>query len=228
MSSAIVAALFDLDGVLLDTEPLYTQATQEVVARFDRTYTFDLKRRIMGGSAKSGAELIVRELSLPITPEEYLAERRKLLSQLFMSTVPIEGAEVLVRALFARGLSLAVATSSERSLFEMKSRNHPWFSLFSRVICGDDPRIVSSKPAPDIFLLAAAELGVRASQCVVFEDSPHGVAAARASGAKVIARRDPALTRDDLALAHVIVTSYSELELEPLLSRASDVAPNAP
>lgn len=219
MRTPIQAVLFDLDGVLLDTEPLYTAATQAVVSRFGRTYTFDIKRRIMGGSAKNGADVVIRELNLPITADEYLAERRTHLERLFQRTVPIEGAEELVRYLSNRGLRLAIATSSERVLFELKSRNHSWFSLFSKVVCGDDPRILAPKPAPYIFRVAAMELGTTADHCLVFEDSPAGVAAGHAAGATVIARRDPALSEQELSLANVIVTRYDELDIDAVLTQ---------
>jgi HAD superfamily hydrolase (TIGR01509 family) len=217
MKRAFQAVLFDMDGVLLDTEPLYTEATQAIVSRFGRTYDFAIKRRIMGGSARAGAALILRELSIPLTVEEYLSERRVHLERLFKSTSPIEGAEELARAAHARGLALAVATSSERSLFELKTRPHPWFALFQKVICGDDARLLAPKPAPDIFHLAAKDLGVAASDCIIFEDSPAGVTAAHAAGAFVVARRDPALSETELAAADVVVSRYAELDLDTLL-----------
>lgn len=207
------AAIFDFDGVLLDTEPLYTAATQAVVAEFGKEYTWEIKRRIMGGSAIRGAEVIVAELGLPIDAQEYLTRRRRILERSFLDARPIVGAMPLVRYLLDLGLPLAIATSSERTLFELKSKPHDWISCFSVVVCGDDARIRDAKPAPDIFRLAARELGVEPAQCVVFEDSPNGVRAAAASGARVIARRDPAISYDELALAHVIVERYAELEL---------------
>jgi pseudouridine-5'-monophosphatase len=206
-----------MDGILLDTEPLYTLATQAITSKYGKNYDFSLKRRIMGGSAKEGARLVVSELHLPLSPEEYLSQRRKHLEELFKVTTPIDGAVNLVEFFASHGVPMAVATSSERSLFELKSRPHPWFKLFSKVICGDDPRIHAPKPAPDIFQLAAQELGVSATECLVFEDSPAGVRAAQAAGALVVARRDPALTEEELALAHVIVTNYQELDLNSLL-----------
>lgn len=207
------AAVFDLDGVLLDTEPLYTEATQSVVEPFGKTYTWAIKRRIMGATAQHGADVIIAELGLPISAAEYLSRRRRILERLFPNARPIAGAETLVRALAGLGLRLGIATSSERSLFSLKTRHHPWFDLFSTVVCGDDPRLAKPKPAPDIFHLAARELGVRTCDCVIFEDSPTGVMAAAASGARVVARRDPALQPEELSLAHLIVNRYSELEL---------------
>jgi HAD superfamily hydrolase (TIGR01509 family) len=207
------AAIFDLDGVLLDTEPLYTRATQSIVGEFGKTYSLALKRRIMGGTAEQGAAIIVSELSLPISPSEYLSRRRLILERLFQTTQPIDGAEQLVCGLRRLGLRLGIATSSERSLYELKTRNHSWFSLFSVTVCGDDPRVVHPKPAPDIFLLAARELGTEASACIVFEDSPAGVLAASASGARVVARRDPAIPSEDLAAADRVVEHYAELDL---------------
>jgi pseudouridine-5'-monophosphatase len=222
------AAIFDLDGVLLDTEPLYTQATEVVVREFGRTYPWSLKRRIMGGSAYLGAEIVVAELDLPISPAEYLARRRGLLIELFQQALPIEGAENLVRTLSALGLPLAIATSSERELFERKTSRHAWFSLFSVIVCGDDPRIRHPKPAPDIFLLAGQELKVAIADCVIFEDSPNGVRGAAASGARVVARRDDGLSLEELSLAHRIVSRYSELELPDCLAKLrADSSPAA-
>jgi pseudouridine-5'-monophosphatase len=225
MCALAKAAIFDLDGVLLDTEPLYTEATSIIVGEYGKSYTWDLKRRIMGGSATSGAEFIVAALELPISASEYLQRRRKLLERLFQATVPIEGAEALVRSLHAFGVPLAIATSSERELFELKTRPHAWFSLFAVKICGDDPRVLHPKPAPNIFELAAHELGVSARDCVIFEDSPAGVLGAARAGAQVVARRDPAISAEELASAHRIVERYAELpQLQTLLEL--DTRPN--
>lgn len=207
------AAIFDLDGILLDTEPLYTAATQAVVAEFGKEYTWDIKRRIMGGSALRGAEIIVSELALPISAQEYLERRRRILEQSFRDTRPIAGAQALVQVLAELGLPLAIATSSERSLSELKCGPHAWLTCFTVVVCGDDTRIRNAKPAPDIFRIAARELAVDPAQCVVFEDSPNGVRAAAASGARVIARRDPSISREELASASVIIERYADLEL---------------
>jgi len=216
-SPPLLAAIFDLDGVLLDTEPLYTQATQTVLNAYGKSYSWELKRHVMGRSPWQGATWLVRELDLPISPEQYLRERAVWLSQLFPQCPAVEGAESLVSRLHLRGVRLAVATSSEREMYDLKIISHPWFTRFQSVVCGDDPRLAQAKPAPDIFLLAASELSVTSDQCLVFEDSPAGVSAANAARMRVIARLAAPLQRCDLALADTIVTDYDQIDLEALL-----------
>jgi pseudouridine-5'-monophosphatase len=209
--------LFDLDGVLLDTEPLYTAATQAVVGRFGKTYDWSLKRNTMGRDARLSARFILEQLSIPLTPEAFLKERAPILESLLATSPVVTGAERLVRDLAARAIPIAVATSSDRHLFELKTKPHDWFDCFGAVVCGDDPRVTAKKPAPDIFLAAAADLGAEPWQCVVVEDSPAGVEAALAAGMRVVAMPDPAM---DLALyqdAHHVVRDYGVLAVEELL-----------
>lgn len=201
-------ALFDLDGVLLDTEGLYTEATQAVVGRYGKTYDWSIKRHTMGRDARFSARFLLDALGVPLTPDEFLAERRPILESLLASSPSRRGAEAFVRALAARGVPMAVATSSERALFELKTRRHAWFSLFDAVVCGDDPRVTARKPAPDIFLVAARELGAAPATCLVFEDSPAGIEAALAAGMRVIALPDPELGAEHCSGAHRIVDGW--------------------
>ena len=182
--------LFDLDGVLLDTERLYTEATQAIVGRFGKTFTWAIKRDAMGRDALLSARIVLERLGVPLSPEEFLAERAPILEALVTRCRAMEGAEAFVETLRRRGIPIAVATSSDRPLYERKVRAHPWFALFDAVVCGDDPRVLAKKPAPDIFLVAARELGASPAQCLVFEDSPAGVEAALAAGMRVVALPD--------------------------------------
>jgi pseudouridine-5'-monophosphatase len=132
------------------------------------------------------------------------------------STDAMPGAERFVRAVRERGLPMAVATSSERNLYDLKVRPHGWFSLFDAVVCGDDPRVGARKPAPDIFLVAARDLGASPEGCVVFEDSVAGVEAALAAGMRVVALPDPAMDRAGYAVSHHIIGSWNEATLDLL------------
>src|SRR5579872_3289027 len=209
-------ALFDLDGVLLDTEDFYTQATQAVVGRYEKTLDWSLKVRTMGRDARLSAKLIVEELGIPLTPEALLAETMPILESLFARTPAKPGAEAFVRGLRARGLPMAVATSTGRRWYDLKVQGHAWFDAFTAVVCGDDPRVVAKKPSPDIFLAAAQDLGAEPGRCVVFEDSPAGVQAARAAGMRVIALPDPRAGREHFDGANAVVDGWGEVPLSLL------------
>jgi pseudouridine-5'-monophosphatase len=210
------AVVFDLDGVLLDTEPLYTQATQQVLSPYGKEYTWELKVQMMGRDSRSTAEFLVSALGLPLTAEQYLAKRKPLLEQACRQAAPLPGAEALVRNLHARGIPMALATSGETSLTQAKAERHPWFELFSAVVCGDDPRLDRPKPAPDIFLLAARELGVAPERCVVFEDSLAGVQAAQAARTQVIALAAPQMDRSRYAPGVSVLSSLRDVDLAML------------
>jgi pseudouridine-5'-monophosphatase len=208
--------LFDLDGVLLDTERLYTEATQTIVGRFGKTFTWAIKRDAMGRDARVSARMVLEGLGVPLTPDEFLAERGPILEALVARCEAREGAEAFVKLLHASGIPIAVATSSDRYLYELKVRSHPWFELFDAVVCGDDPRVSAKKPAPDIFLVAARELRAEAAGCLVFEDSLAGVEAALAAGMRVVAIPDPAAGREHYGRAHRVVEGWAEASLELL------------
>jgi pseudouridine-5'-monophosphatase len=209
--------IFDLDGVLLDTERFYTEVTQSIVGRYGKTFDWTVKGNMVGRPAIESARYLVKALDLPIRPEDYLDEREHLLRERFERSEPCTGARELTEALAARGVRQAIATSSQRLLFDLKTRRHrQWLRMFAAVVVGDDPRLERGKPAPDIFLLAAADLGVEPSACVVVEDSPVGITAARAAGMLAVAVPDPAMDRARFTDADLIVASLLDLSPDDL------------
>lgn len=203
--------IFDLDGVLLDTERLYTEATQKVVGEYGKVFDWSLKSLMMGRHELEAAELLVKTLELPITVEEYLRRQLPIAEGLFESAAELPGAEAFVAELARRGHVLAVGTSSTRRLYDLKTGHLPWFSAFSAVVSGDHPEVHALKPAPDIFLAAARAIAGDPVRCLVIEDSPAGVLAARAAGMSVVAIPDAALPNERFQEAHLIVRSYAEL-----------------
>jgi len=168
-----LAVVFDMDGVLLDTERLYTEATQEIVGRFGKRFDWSVKAHMIGRPARDSARYLVETLELPMTADEYLREREVLFRTLMPTAQALPGARELTVALRRAGVPIAVATSSARPLYDLKTSRHgPWFAEFDVVLTGDDPRIARGKPAPDIYLLAARELGMDAAFCVAIEDAP--------------------------------------------------------
>lgn len=208
--------IFDLDGTLVDSEPLYTLASERVLARFGKVFDLGIKRQIMGGGPLAGARFVVEQLGLPISPEAYLAERELILMEACKTARAMPGAHALIEALHARGIPLAIGTSSSRELCRVKLAAQAFGARFQVITCSDDPGVASAKPAPDIFLKAAAELGAAPARCLVFEDTPKGVAAARAAGMEVIAVVDAMMLGEDYSGASRVVRSLEEITLAEL------------
>ena len=202
-----------MDGLLLDTEPFYTRATQIIAGRYGKVFDWSLKSKTMGRKASDSAQLLVAALELPLTPAEYLEARAEILEQLFPTTEPAAGAVRLTRHLYRHHIPQAIATSSNRRYFELKtSRHKDWFSIFSCVVIGDDPAVKNGKPAPDIFLLAAQRLNAPPSHCLVFEDAPVGAQAALAAGMSVVVVPDPDMDHAAYPRAARIIGTLDEFD----------------
>lgn len=120
--------IFDMDGVLLDTEPLYTVAYNRMMAPFGATLDPTTKLEIMGGRAINSAAHVIAKFKLPITPEEFVEKRKPILDDLFENSPAVPGSEEFVRSLSARGLPMAVATSTALSTFEIKTKKQTSFA----------------------------------------------------------------------------------------------------
>ena len=184
---AFEAIVFDNDGLLLDTEHAWTRAEVELFARRGAAFTEDHKRDLIGTSRTESALKVERMLDLPGRGEALMDELHELvLAELAAGVPPRPGALELVAAARAAGLPLGLASNSSREFLERAlavselANGH-----FDVVVSADD--VSAPKPAPDIYLAACAALGAAPAGSAALEDSPPGVAAARAAGMYVIA-----------------------------------------
>jgi pseudouridine 5'-phosphatase len=217
----ILAAVVDLDGTLIDTEPLYFESYAALTHKHGHTnYNFvDHHSHILGRQEHKGAQILIDLLKLPLTPDELLKERDVIFLEKVRHVSLLPGALDAMKKLKAAGLKLAIATSSCREYLPAKSEAHPeLFSLFDAVICGDDEGCKGhSKPDPHIFLHAAEVLGVAPENCVCFEDSIAGMAAGRNAGMWTIGIPDSRLTEKQVVeegRPHIAIKSFEEFDLE--------------
>ncbi len=183
------ACLFDMDGLLVDSEPLWTQAEQELATSLGGTWSADLKVAVIGTSITTAVPKILDWFGAsdrdPADVQAWLLQR---MVELFRDRLLLRpGARGLLKELRAQGTPLALVSSSYRVLVDA-GLDVVGHQLFSVTVAGDE--VTHSKPHPEPYLKACTLLGVAPADAVVFEDSPTGVASGQAAGCFVVAVPD--------------------------------------
>ncbi|HEY7032440.1 MAG TPA: HAD family phosphatase [Thermomicrobiales bacterium] len=182
----IRALIFDMDGLLVDSEPLSEAAMSDFLRRYGHEPRAEVAAQLLGRRLPEALAIVreAYELSLPI--DELIAVYGELrLAALRGNVRPMPGAAEIIAFGRAAGLRLALATSGHRTHADLSLGETGLAGLFDAEATGDD--VARGKPAPDLFLLAAGRVGVEPAACVVFEDAPLGVAAAVAAGTRAVA-----------------------------------------
>ncbi|KAI8425543.1 hypothetical protein MSG28_011369 [Choristoneura fumiferana] len=160
MYQTVSHVLFDMDGLILNTEELYTIGFENIASRYGKKFTFELKCKIMGQQTREFAKMIIEGLDLPLTVDEFIVESREIFNELFPNCKVLPGVEKLIHHLHNSKIPIGLATSSSKESYELKTQKHQdLFDLFPYRTWG------SSDPL-----------------CLVFEDSLNGVLAGRAGG----------------------------------------------
>jgi HAD superfamily hydrolase (TIGR01509 family) len=209
------AVIFDNDGLTLDTEHTWTRAESALYARYDVEFTLDHKREMLGTSGAKSALAMERHLGQPGRGSELHHELRELVHAELDGTgvEPMPGVRDLIAALGQRGIPLGLATNSSRRFATRALRAAGLLERFGVLVSAED--VEHPKPAPDVYLEAAARLGAEPSACVALEDSGTGVAAALAAGMTVVGV--PSFPGVDLEAADLVVPSLADPRVWSLL-----------
>jgi HAD superfamily hydrolase (TIGR01509 family) len=210
----IEAVIFDLDGVLLQTEELWDEVRERFVRERGGRYDAAAQRAMMGMSSLEWSRFIHEELGVPDSPEAISAEVARLLEARYRERLPlIPGAVEAVRRL-ASGWPLGLASSSNRSLIDAALELSGLAELFRVTVSSEE--VARGKPSPDVYLEAARRLGVAAGRCAAVEDSHSGIRSAKAAGMPVIAIPNASYPPDAEALAgaDVVLDSLDDLTAE--------------
>jgi HAD superfamily hydrolase (TIGR01509 family) len=223
MSEAAPAAVvFDNDGLLLDTESVWTRAEQQLYERRGREFTLEHKQELVGTSAQIAAGIFERRLDEPGRGPEIIEELNELvMAELAKGVEAMVGARELLEELRRAGMPLALVSNSPRAFIELALSIGGLEGHFPVIVSGHE--VAAPKPAPDAYLEACRLLGVEAGPGVVaLEDSPTGVAAARAAGLTVVGI--PSLPGIELPEAHIRAPSLED----PSVLAAVGLDPVAP
>jgi HAD superfamily hydrolase (TIGR01509 family) len=207
----IQAVILDLDGLMVDSEPLAQEAWRIFLAEQGHALDAETVDAILGLRLTDSARVVQERFGLALTVEQ-IAQRRAelLLAALPGHLQPMPGLKELLHAIDVRGLLRAVATSSP-SFYAPVALREIGVDGFAAIVTGD--AVTHGKPAPDVYLAAAAALGLPPEQCLALEDSPTGVAAAKAAGMRCVAVPNALSAALDLSQADAIFPSLTVVAL---------------
>ena len=209
----IDAVVFDLDGVIVQSEELWDEVREQLALKRGGRYTQEAQRAMMGMSSPEWSRYMHEVVGLPEPPEAISAEVVQRMLDRYREHLPlIDGAAEAVKRLAATW-PLAVASSSNREIIDTVLELSGLGRFFKATVSSEE--VARGKPAPEVYLEAARRLGVDAAGCAAIEDSHNGIRSAKAAGMRVIAIPNPSYPPDPAALAEADVVLASIRELTP-------------
>jgi HAD superfamily hydrolase (TIGR01509 family) len=213
------AVVFDLDGVLLESEQVWNEAKRELVAERGGSWSDSAPRAMMGMSSPEWSAYLRDELGVDLEPAAISADVVARLESIYRESLPwIDGAREAVERMAARW-PLGLASSSNREIIDLFLELSGLGERFAVTVSSEE--VERGKPAPDVYLEAARRLAVRPEDCLAVEDSENGIRSAKAAGMRVIVLPNSGWPpgADALALADTVIGSLAELASVPFRDR---------
>lgn len=211
----IQTVIFDMDGVIVDTEPVHSYAYFQHFAELNIDVSKDMFTSFMGNSTKNTFQKLKELFPIEAEVEDLIQRKRTLFNDAFDSKEDlylIEGVEELIQDLHRNGMQLILASSAAKVTIERVFTRFNLYPYFSHIVSGED--FPNSKPHPAIFEHAASLSIAPKENCIVIEDSTNGIRAAKAAGIFCVGYNSENSKLQDLTLADVVVNNLEELNFE--------------
>lgn len=210
------AIIFDMDGVLVDSEYTYFQSKSQILSEAGHEVEDSYHFQFMGTTSDYMWEKMKQEFYLPLSVAEYIQQ----MTALRQAMIKRDGIRVIphvqefVKGLSQAGLKLAVASSSSLAEIKVNLAEIGLSEYFSEVVSTEE--VEHSKPAPDVYLATAERIGIMPENCLGIEDTKNGTGAVRNAGMVCVGFANPAFPKQDLAFADRVVSSFAELDADSL------------
>ena len=207
------AILFDMDGVIVDTEPLHSKAYHMMFDAVNIVVTDELYESFTGQSTISICRTLVSHFQLSGQPETLVALKRKFFKQIFETDEDlhlIDGVLDLIKDYHSNGLTLVLASSASMTTINNVFTRFNLDRYFVAKLSGAD--LKASKPHPEIFIKAAESSGYKKSECLVIEDSTNGINAAKAAGIYCVGFKSPHSKNQDYSNANIVINNFNEVD----------------
>lgn len=213
------AVLFDMDGVLVDTEPLHHKAYQQMFSKVGIDVSSEMYEGFTGQSTYGICVQLCTHFNLQQNPQELVQIKRDNFTKLFFEDDDLqllEGVKDLILDYHANGLILILASSASMFTINNVMKRFDLDQYFTDKLSGAD--LKASKPHPEIFVKAASSAGVLPNECIVIEDSTNGIKAAKSAGIFCVAYKSEHSKNQDYKLADMLISDYKEINFERIQS----------
>lgn len=208
------AVIFDMDGVLVDSQPYHFKADIDTMAEYGVIKDQKFYESFAGTLTADRMRTLKEMFGLDVPVEEMTIKRENMILDIMgkEDIKPVSGIPEFLRSIKEKGLTTAVASSSDYKLINLILDRLKIAQYFDSVTSGSD--VKRGKPSPDVFLLAAERIGIEPAECLVVEDSENGVKAAKAAGMKVLGYINPTSGKQDLSLADFITDDFKKISID--------------